>query len=84
MFEFKFKGIKTVPIFECDKKGIKQGKRTAMCWHTRCRGAWASEIFGREQEQPKHLSLPSLFYVKPCVSEAFYAPEVNVAGIPAP
>lgn len=30
-FEIEFQGIKTVPIFEGDEKGIKQGKRTAMC-----------------------------------------------------
>jgi hypothetical protein len=74
MSQFKFEGINTVPIFECDKKGIKQGERTAMCWHTRCRGAWASETFGREQEQPRHLQLPSPFHIEPYVSEALCAP----------
>jgi hypothetical protein len=73
-----------VPIVEYDEKGIKQGERTAMCWHTRCRGAWASEIFGREQGQPRHLPLPSPFYVEPCVSGALCAPEVSVGDIPAP
>jgi hypothetical protein len=31
MSKFKFKGIKTMLIFEYNKKGIKQGKRTIMC-----------------------------------------------------
>jgi len=30
-FEIEFEGIKTVPVFEGDEKGIKQGKRAAMC-----------------------------------------------------
>jgi hypothetical protein len=51
---------------------------------TRPSAGRALEIFEREQIQPRHLPLPSPFYVEPSVSETFCAPEVSVDDTLAP